>query len=68
MRRVGTVLGSMEFGRGQCVGTVPQVRVYVANKFIPFTFSKCVRICINMCIPQCVCTLNVYPQCIPLMW
>lgn len=27
MRRVGTVLGSMEFGRGQCVGTMPQEMV-----------------------------------------
>ena len=25
MRRVGTVLGSMEFGRGQCIDNMPQV-------------------------------------------
>lgn len=28
MRRVGTVLGSMEFGRGQCIENMPQVLKY----------------------------------------
>ncbi len=52
MRRVGTVLGSMEFGRGQCVGTVPQVRVYVEPTNSPLFPS--LNVCINIYV-YCVC-------------